>query len=109
MLKNAPTIARNTGDCVGSIPVLGSSLQKEMPTHSSILAWRITWTEEPTTLQSMGSQSQTLLSTHTHTQTHAKDTDYATCSFYTGKDCNLHPMKHRENDTTALSGESIVT
>ena len=105
-MKNAPTIARNTGDCVGSIPMLGSSLQKEMPTHSSILAWRITWTEEPTMLQSMELQSQTLPSTHT--QAHAKDTDYATCSFYTGKDCNLHPMKHRASDTTALSGESIV-
>ena len=31
-------------------------LQKEMATHSSILAWRITWTEEPGGLQSMGSQ-----------------------------------------------------
>ena len=27
-----------------------------MPTHSSILAWRIPWTEEPSGLQSMGSQ-----------------------------------------------------
>ena len=32
------------------------SLEKEMATHSSILAWRITWTEEPGWLQSMGSQ-----------------------------------------------------
>ena len=31
-------------------------LQKGMATHSSILAWRITWTEEPGGLQSMGSQ-----------------------------------------------------
>ena len=31
-------------------------LEKEMATHSSILAWRITWTEEPGVLQSMGSQ-----------------------------------------------------
>ena len=29
-------------------------LQKEMATHSSILAWRIPWTEEPGGLQSMG-------------------------------------------------------
>ena len=35
-------------------------LEKEMATHSSILAWRIPWTEEPGGLQSMGSQkSQT--------------------------------------------------
>ena len=32
-----------------------------MATHSSILAWKIPWTEEPGGLQSMGSQSQTQL------------------------------------------------
>ena len=32
-------------------------LEKEMATHSSILAWRIPWTEEPGGLQSTGSQS----------------------------------------------------
>ena len=31
-------------------------LEEEMATHSSILAWRIPWTEEPGRLQSMGSQ-----------------------------------------------------
>ena len=31
-------------------------LEKEMATHSSILAWRIPWAEEPGRLQSMGSQ-----------------------------------------------------
>ena len=31
-------------------------LEKEMATHSSILAWEILWTEEPGELQSMGSQ-----------------------------------------------------
>ena len=31
-------------------------MEKEMATHSSILAWRIPWTEEPGGLQSMGSQ-----------------------------------------------------
>ena len=31
-------------------------LEKEMATHSSILAWRISWTEEPGGLQSTGSQ-----------------------------------------------------
>ena len=32
------------------------ALEKEMATHSSILAWRIPWTEEPGGLQSIGSQ-----------------------------------------------------
>ena len=40
----------------GSIPGSGRSLGKEMATHSSILAWRIPWTEDPGGLQSMGSQ-----------------------------------------------------
>ena len=31
-------------------------LEKEMATHSSVLAWRIPWTEEPGGLQSTGSQ-----------------------------------------------------
>ena len=34
-------------------------LEEEMATHSSSLAWEITWTEEPGRLQSMGSQSWT--------------------------------------------------
>ena len=32
------------------------ALEKEMATHSSVLAWKIPWTEEPGRLQSMGSQ-----------------------------------------------------
>ena len=40
-------------------------LEKEMATHSSSLAWKIPWTEEPGGLQSMGSQSQTRLSDFT--------------------------------------------
>ena len=35
------------------------TLEMEMATHSSILAWEIAWTEEPGGLQSMGLQSQT--------------------------------------------------
>ena len=42
-------------------PFLGQEepLEEEMATHSSILAWRIPWTEEPGGLQSLGSQSLT--------------------------------------------------
>ena len=39
---------------VGSIPGLGRCPGGGMATHSSILAWRITWTEEPGGLKSMG-------------------------------------------------------
>ena len=41
-------------------------LEKETATHSSILAWRIPWREEPVGLQSTGSQSRTRLSDFTH-------------------------------------------
>ena len=47
--------AYNVGD-LGLIPGLGRSLEKEMATHSSILAWKIPWTEEPGWLLSMGWQ-----------------------------------------------------
>ena len=49
-------LACNAGD-LGSIP-LGreETLEKGMSTHSSILAWRIPWTEELGGLQSMGLQ-----------------------------------------------------
>jgi len=48
--------AYNAGD-PGLIPGSGRfPLEKEMATHSSTLAWKIPWTEEPGRLQSMGSQ-----------------------------------------------------
>ena len=48
-------LSTNEGDMVRS---LGQEdpLEKDMAPHSSILAWRIPWTEEPGGLQSMGSQ-----------------------------------------------------
>ena len=36
-------------------------LEKEMATHFSILAWEITWTEEPNGLQSMGLQESDMI------------------------------------------------
>ena len=50
--KNLPT-AQETG-----VQSLGREdpLEEEMATHSSVLAWRIPWTEEPGGLQSTGSQ-----------------------------------------------------
>ena len=52
LVKNLSTIRRLGFDpWVGKIP-----LEEGMATHSSILAWRIPWTEEPGGLQSMGWQ-----------------------------------------------------
>ena len=62
--KNPPAKAADETQA----PSLGQEdpLEKEMATHSSILAWEIPRTEEPGRLQSMGLQSRTRLSTHTH-------------------------------------------
>ena len=46
-------------------PGWGDPLEQEMATHSSTLAWKIPWTEEPGRLQSMGPQSWTWLSDFT--------------------------------------------
>ena len=43
-------------DWYNRIPLTTGDLEKEMATHSSILAWRIPWTDEPGGLRSMGSQ-----------------------------------------------------
>ena len=48
--------ACSAGD-LGSIPGSGRSPGEGMTTHSSILAWRIPWTEKPGELQSMGLQT----------------------------------------------------
>ena len=55
MVKNSPENAGDIRDS-GSIPVLGRSLEREMASHFTILAWKIPWTEEPDGLQSMESQ-----------------------------------------------------
>ena len=46
MVKNLPIKAGDARN-VSSIPGLRRSLEEEMATHSSILAWEIPWTEEP--------------------------------------------------------------
>ena len=56
VVKNPPAKAGDIKDA-GSIPGSERALGKaEMATHSSILAWRILWTEEPGGLWSIGSQ-----------------------------------------------------
>ena len=51
MVKNLPAVQETQIQSLGC----EDPLEKEMATHSSILAWRITWTEQPDGLQSMGS------------------------------------------------------
>ena len=52
VVKRLPTVQETRVQSLGEEDLL----EKEMATHSSILAWEIPWTEEPGTLQSMGLQ-----------------------------------------------------
>ena len=57
MVKNLPANAGDTGSVPGSGRCPG---EKEMATHFNILAWKITWIEEPGRLESMGSQKSNM-------------------------------------------------
>ena len=52
LVKNLPTVRETWVQSLGWEDLL----EKEMATHSSILAWKIPWMEEPGRLQSMGSE-----------------------------------------------------
>ena len=52
MVKHLPAMQETRVQCLDQ----EDPLEKEMATHSNILAWRIPWVEEPGRLQSMGSQ-----------------------------------------------------
>ena len=52
MVKSLPAIQETWVQSLG----WEDTLEKEIATHTSILAWRIPWTEEPGSLQSMGLQ-----------------------------------------------------
>ena len=55
MIKNLPAMQEMQVQSLGQ----ENPLEKGMAMHSSILAWRIPWTEEPGRLQSVGSQRDT--------------------------------------------------
>ena len=67
-VKNPPAMQETQENQVRS---LGQEdpLEKEVASHSSILAWEIPWTEEPDRLQSKGSQTagHACVTKHTHT------------------------------------------
>ena len=67
MVKNPPAMQETRVQSLG----WDDPLEKGLATLSSILAWRIPWTEEPGGLQSMGSQrvghTEQLSLSHTHT------------------------------------------
>ena len=55
VVNNPPANAEDSRD-LGLIPGLEDPLEEGTATNSSILAWKIPWTEEPGRLQSIGSQ-----------------------------------------------------
>ena len=59
MVKNLPAMQKMQKIQVQSLG-REDALEEGMTTHSSILAWRVPWTEEPDGLQSIGSQRVTL-------------------------------------------------
>ena len=71
------------------------ALIKGMATHSSVLAWRIPWTEEPGGLQSMGSQSLTWL----------RDWHF----YFTYNDTHFHPSNPMYICTHIIIQTSIYT
>ena len=71
-----------------------------MATHSTILAWRIPWTEEPGGLQSAGSQSQTRLSYLTFFFLHF---NYCSLKIFVNGDCS-HEIKR-----CLLLGRKVMT
>ena len=60
-VKHLPTVQETWVQSLGQ----EDPLEKEMAIHSSTIAWKILWTEEPGKLQSMGSQSLTRLNDFT--------------------------------------------
>ena len=95
-------------------------LEKEIVTHSSIIAWKIPWTEEPGRLQSMGSQrvghdwaaecthahAHTRVHAHTHTHTLSFNQAYVTIQ---GLRFSLFPYQEMLFDTEELLKLSIYS
>ena len=76
-------------------------LEKGMATHSSILAWRIPWTEEPGRLQSSGLQSRMQLSTHTHYPLYSQIIMVNMVFFWS--ECHIFNRACKNNDSTTTT------
>ena len=93
-VKNLPAVQETWVRSLG----WEDALEKEMATHSSILAWEFSWTEEPGGLQSMGSQrvghdwaTNTYLLTYLLTSCVAQGTQYFVI-VYKGKESEKNTM-----------------
>ena len=100
LVKNPPANAGDTRD-VASMPGQKDPLEKEMEIHSCILAWKISWTEEPgrllpTDVQRIVPTERRGLHMHIHTHTYG----FANARFSKGKDTSstVHGSALRETD-----------
>ena len=75
-VKNPPAM-RESQEMMAQYLDWDDLLEKEMATHSSILVWKIPWTEEPGGLQSMGSQrvGHDLVNERTHAHSKLSETE----------------------------------
>ena len=79
--RNRRTWANQKTPWITYIIELGDKMEKELAPHSSVLVWKIPWTEEPGRLQSMGSLSRARMSNFTFTfHFHALEKEMATHS-----------------------------
>ena len=77
MVKNLPAMQKSRVQSLGQ----GDTLEKEMAIHSSILAWRIPWVEEPGGRQYMGLQSRTQRSDQARPRGRCTSVQSAGCPF----------------------------
>ena len=79
-------------------------LEEEMTTHSSILAWGIPWTEEPSGLQSMGSQRVRHNLATKHQKMGMKETPWQNWQV---KRCPKQPRHHQYEDQRSPSNTNV--
>ena len=75
MAQTVQNLSANAGDTrdTGSVPGLGRSPGVGMATHSSILAWKIPWTEEPGQATNPRGCKESDITEHTHTRPYIED------------------------------------
>ena len=86
--KNLPAMQETCARCLDQEELL----EKGMATHSSILAWRIPWTEEPGGLQSMGRKELNMteqLTLYFHRQCNARKGVLISCGIFILIKCSL--------------------
>ena len=92
MIKSSPADAGHRTQ----VPSLGQEdpQEEEMPIHSSMLAWKIPWTEEPGGLQSTGPQRVRHYRAHTRTHTYMHAHTHPHTLSHTHTDTHTHTHTH---------------